>query len=323
MKLLNEKYKLEKIISYGSNAVMYKVKIKGKYYALRRQKISDSDALIIKGFEKKNLEDLISYSFILNIYINQILNNFNSSHFLKLYDYKLSKTNFKYPIDDFILKNKAFIEKTPQILDKFKEQDKMRYSVDTLTDLKDGDLDEIINTLNKKQIYSLFIQIFYALNILHSNNILHNDPNIKNICYIKTNIKNIKIFNLLVPTYGYIYSLIDYESSIFISMNSNIKIWDFLLKNNNQSDFLRLLINILTFDKETKLEDNNYDYEHIMFLLSMIKNNPNDDKPIKNNKYFYLLNQGRLTYTDIKYFIKYSNNYVKLIKYFYNLISKK
>ena len=27
---------------------MYKVKIKGKYYALKRQKISDSDALIIQ-----------------------------------------------------------------------------------------------------------------------------------------------------------------------------------------------------------------------------------------------------------------------------------
>ena len=186
-------------------------------------------------------------------------------------------------------------------------------------------MQDLLFCFDNLALISLIIQIVYALNLFHSKNILHNDAHTQNICYIKTNIKNIKIFNLSVPTYGYIYiySLIDYDSSKIISINSNTKIWDFLSKYNNQTDFLKFLLNILIFDKETKLDDEKYDFEHIMFLLTIIKNNPNDDKSIKNNKYFYLLNQCKLNYTEIKYFIKYLNNYDKLIKYFYNLICKK
>ena len=60
---MNSNYKLDNIINYGYEAVVYKIKIKGKYYALRRQKIEESTYKIltnlkkIKKFKNDNLLD--------------------------------------------------------------------------------------------------------------------------------------------------------------------------------------------------------------------------------------------------------------------------
>ena len=55
-------YKIIKIINYGLSAVTYKIKIKNKYYALRREKILDSEfnSIIYKNLESDNLTDLFN-----------------------------------------------------------------------------------------------------------------------------------------------------------------------------------------------------------------------------------------------------------------------
>ena len=45
---------------------------------------------------------------------------------------------------------------------------------------------------------------------MHLYDFYHRDLRRKNICFIKTNLLYIKIFNKKNPTYGYIFSLIDY-----------------------------------------------------------------------------------------------------------------
>ena len=80
--------------------------------------------------------------------------------------------------------------------------------------MKDGVLSDIMTNLNKKQVYSLIIQISYAFHLMHINNYIHGDPFSKNICYKKTKLKKIKILDLDIPTYGYIFSLIDYGTIV-------------------------------------------------------------------------------------------------------------
>jgi hypothetical protein len=68
-------------------------------------------------------------------------------------------------------------------------------------------------------IYSFIIQIVYALNLMHTNGFFHRDIHGKNICYKKTSIKTINIFNMKIPTFGYLFSIIDYKSVISNKFN--------------------------------------------------------------------------------------------------------
>jgi len=142
-------YKIIKIINYGLSAVTYKIKIKNKYYALRREKILDSEfnSIIYKNLESDNLTDLFnktSNSLIKNIYFNKFINTLNIDHFLILYNYKLGKTNFKFP----------------------------------LRDLNDQLNKKHYNELNKSNIF-----------INNSDNYMHTDISVKNICYKNINKK--------------------------------------------------------------------------------------------------------------------------------------
>jgi len=194
-------YKLDKIIHYGANAANYKVKINKKYYAIRRQKISDSDANIIKNIDFNNLSNIynnVNIRLIKFIYVGLVMNKINKDHFLNIYNINLIEEK-KYMIprmdrhEDWYLKN-------------YEEMKTFNYCFDIITELKDGNFFMIRDKLNKKQLYSAIIQIIYALYLMHSNDFYHDDIHEANICFIKTNIKNLNI-----PTYGYIFTIIDYE----------------------------------------------------------------------------------------------------------------
>ena len=96
-------FKLNKIISNGLSAIIYKIKIKGKYYAYRREKILPEDLHIFKDIEQDNLQSLLnktSNNTSKNIYFNKFINTLDTNHFLILYKYKFSKSNFQLSLSN-------------------------------------------------------------------------------------------------------------------------------------------------------------------------------------------------------------------------------
>ena len=153
---------------------------KSEYYVLKKLNIPKSECnnfyKIIKNTNKKLYKI---------IYFNKFINKINDSHFDKLYSYKILKDNFKY-----------------------------NYYLKIITDLKDDTLYSMCKNKkwnNKNEFYSMVIQIIYALYLMHSYDFYHADLHWNNIMYSKTNIKSIKILNFNVPTYGYIWTIINYS----------------------------------------------------------------------------------------------------------------
>ncbi len=56
--------------------------------------------------------------------------------------------------------------------------------------------------------------MIYAIHLINKEGYYHNDTHWKNIAYIETNKKYIKLFNKSIETCGYIYSIIDYGENI-------------------------------------------------------------------------------------------------------------
>ena len=52
--------------------------------------------------------------------------------------------------------------------------------------------------------------MIYTFSILIDNNYIHRDAHPKNIMYKKTAKKTMKINNMIIPTFGYHWYLIDY-----------------------------------------------------------------------------------------------------------------
>jgi len=318
--MTNNNYKLDNIINHGYEAVIYKIKIKGKYYTLRRQKIEESTYKILKNFKKLNkfknddLLDLIipvnqvnDDNVILNIYFNTFINTIDTNHFTILYKYNIGESNFIMPITDIEKNNEKLLKNVNRF-------NSLKYCIDTITDLKDGVLSDIMTNLNKKQVYSLIIQISYALHLMHINNYIHGDPYSKNICYKKTKLKKIKILNLDIPTYGYIFSLIDYGIIVNYKFTQR-SIDKFIFNYTPSKDFMFFLMYGIF---NIWLNDN----KQLYYLIIKIQNNPHDKSIIKDEN-FHIFDTTLLNYAETKKFILLMNDSPKLIKFFYNLLSLK
>ena len=302
------------IINYGATAITYKIKIKGKYYAYRREKISTEDFNMLKDIEKDNLESLLNktskHQIIRNIYFNKFINTLNTTHFLILKKYKFTKADYKVPLVEGLKVYDWCIPHNTKI-------NNFKYSFDTITDLKDGNLNDIYNIITKHEVYSLIIQIIYALHLIHINDFMHNDLTSTNICYKKTKTKYIKILGLSIPTYGYIFSLIDYDTVSSLKFK-NRSIDKYMNDNPYVENLHFLLISIFNMLYNMKGWENN---DKLFNLIYKIRNNPHD-KSILNDPNFNLFESLLLNYEETKNYILLMNDKIKLIKYFYKLIKK-
>lgn len=151
-------YILGKLISVGWSGACYNIKIENDPldYALRRTKINNNNAKILKNINSNDLSNLLDNPInmlIRFIYVGIIMYNINKNHFLHIIDFKMIK-NAKYmiPFDNGNKNNDNYI----------KDHNKMnsyKYCFDIITDLKDGSFNEIYKKLNKKQFLSAMIQI--------------------------------------------------------------------------------------------------------------------------------------------------------------------
>jgi hypothetical protein len=129
------------------------------------------------------------------------------NHFMKLYDYKFSEQcthiqKYGVPLDIFPDNMQA----------QFKKLAESPYCIIKVFDLKGGSIGSLFDSgkLSQNQIYSMIIQITYAISIMMKYRYIHGDLHDGNITYTKTDKKTITINNQKVPTFGYIYSIIDY-----------------------------------------------------------------------------------------------------------------
>lgn len=134
-----------------------------------------------------------------------------------------------------------------------KELAKSKYCSMKVYSLVDNTLGQIINSLSKEEIYSFIIQYSYIIHLLETNGYVHGDVHQFNIGVVKTDKKYIKIFKYLVPTFGYIFKLIDFGKVEKIKKVS-------LKKHKNEMDFLMTILisnkPFLNYIKRNKIEIN-------------------------------------------------------------------
>jgi hypothetical protein len=297
-------------IGYGNNATIFKKKIKSNYFAVRQQKVHKSEALEYeKHFTNDDILENTDTNHKMNrfIYFNKFINTINKHHFLTLYKYEIDKCNFKQKILPWAENNEYFINKN-------KEYIKSKVCVSLIHDLKEGNVQFIYNAFknDKKCVYSMLIQILYALHLMHSNGYYHTDINNDDVAYIKTNIKTLNIFNLQIPTYGYIYSIIGYSS--VLSNKFKLSKWEIqriITEQLHIKDNLSLIYHII-FD--ANCPDNTFLQDILINMRYNPDNKVSDDIKLKFNNYL-------LNYEDAIFFIKNADNTKKLINYFYTKIN--
>ncbi len=76
-------------------------------------------------------------------------------------------------------------------------------------------LSNVLYTLTQQQIYSLLLQVSYAMRLMHKNNFIHGDLHVGNVAAIKTLQRGtVRLGSVSVPTYGYHWKLIDFGMTL-------------------------------------------------------------------------------------------------------------
>jgi|APSaa5957512622_1039677.scaffolds.fasta_scaffold103323_1 serine/threonine protein kinase len=211
-----------KQIGVGAFGTIYMVKYDDKYYAMKIQKIHNWQT---KPSTEHNIWREIYFAKIMSKYPEQ---------FSKIYCYQLiNNCSHVQPLYS------KYHRKRIQSLSKSK------YCIKMIFDIKDGIIKDLMKNehLTDKQLYSFVAQLLYALYIMKKHNFTHADIHNRNIAYKKTNNKTIKLGDISVNTYGYIYSLIDYGNAI-------------------HPKFKRL-----TDENKQRLDNDIFDMKWFMFLL--------------------------------------------------------
>jgi len=125
-----------------------------------------------------------------------------------------------------------------RLQNKLKKIASSEYCVRKIFDLVDGDLTKIFNKLSIKQVYSMIIQLTWAIKLLHSNHYIHGDIHGGNIGWKGTTKKYIQIEKYNIPTFGYLFKMIDFGLSMSKSDISNKK---------EENYFNNFLLNELAF----------------------------------------------------------------------------
>jgi serine/threonine protein kinase len=324
-------YSIIQEFGYGMFATVYKIQTPNKKkYALKIQHIKKSD---IKPNPKSSIWEEINFS------IN--FANKYPTQFVKLYEYDFIngckyKQKYSFDISQF----------PPSLQKKFAQLSSSSYCVRIVYDLIDGNLYELEGKLTVKQIYSMIIQLTYTIQLLHSANYVHGDIHNRNIGWIKTGkTTKIKLGKLNIPTYGYIFKLIDYGmvSNGLNKMTKKEKV-EFV---NNFENELVLLVHFMVdsaiydYNNENKINmDFNADYAKFkktryynliykystnkyiqMFLFDILF--PDQYQSITFGEYYVKTIPRKLfiPFEDIEYFILNYKTPNLIIKYFNNKLS--
>ena len=191
------KYKIIKELGHGMIGTVYLISV---------PKSKTRYALKIERIEKRDLKPNSKSSVWREINFCKKFASKYPEQFIQMLEYDFIDTCTH--IQTYSYEPKLFSQ---QVQNKLNRLESSEYCVRKVFDLVDGELHQLINKLNLKQIYSMIIQVTYSINLLHSNNYIHGDIHDRNIGWIKTpSNKQIQINRTKVPTFGYNFKLIDY-----------------------------------------------------------------------------------------------------------------
>ena len=222
--MILSKYSIIQELGYGMFAMVYKIQTPNKKkYALKIQRVKKLDLN-----PKSSVWEEINFS------IN--FANKYPTQFIKLYEYDfIDKCNIKQKYSFDVSQFPISLQK------KFSQLSSSPYCARMVYDLIDGNLYELDGKLSHKQIYSMIIQLTYTIQFLHSANYVHGDIHNRNIGWIKTGKKTkIKLGKLNIPTYGYIFKLIDY-GMVMNSSNEMTKKEKVEFKNNLENELVLII----------------------------------------------------------------------------------
>jgi len=333
--------KIIKKLGHGYKGTVYLVKYKNKEYAFKIEKILENllkqsgNKELFSGVKtKENTEKNISKSLIRRYFpkeyteINfsiKFANKYNNQ-FIKLYNYNIiNNCTHKQKI------NVPLKRLHNNIVNKIKKLRKSKYCFIRLYSLVDTTLDKIKNKLSIKQIYSMLIQLSYINYLLKKNNYLYGDMNLYNIGVVKTNKKYIKILNKKIPTFGYIFKLIDfgtvskyknkeyfYELTQVISyyLIDYTKLYNKIEYNNN--NIIKKILKLNEYKLLSKYTNNN----ELKYILFTIIYPEKYQKIIFKNKFNKIIYPKlRCNIEDIIYLIKNNNKINNIINYFLDKIN--
>jgi len=235
-------------------------------YADKRINLKKNTFYKSKNFEIKLIgkgREAIIYEVIIPETINFVIKKYFEKDSTKDSDHLRTEIDFAQYIIEIITSKISphYIVPHPNLIDSNK----------TILELGDGQFRELIkyNKLNDDQWLSLLFQISYSFFVLFDKyQIVHNDPNLENIMYIKTKENKIKysimdreiVYNFIIPTFGKLITLTDYghtriinHKTGFIEMSHNLFLgyYSYDLKK-----FLKHLTKKIVFDISHK-----YSYE--------------------------------------------------------------
>jgi broad specificity phosphatase PhoE len=174
---------------------------------------------------------------------------------------------------------------------KYNEQ--KEYLIDMILERKQGTVYEIIESLTKNQIMTVFIQSLYALYIMNTYGYYHCDAKSDNICYSEISDTYLLLGKFgKIQTHGYQISLIDYDNVLndkFVldavdkkiltdNVNHNVDLWNLIdsillrntliynkiktgkkgIKPKELMDLIKLFFSV-QYNKETAILEKTYD----------------------------------------------------------------
>ena len=230
-----------------------------------------------------------------------------------------------------------------KIRDKIYDIAKSNLCIRKVYELIDGVLDDVIDLLSQKQLYSFILQYSYIILLLQKKGYSHGDIHGGNIGYIKTNEKFVKILNNNIPTYGYIFKLIDYgfvKNKTNKLSNENKELYQKIFNYEGNLGFILTLLyddyNFYNYLIENKINYNNEELysnflkstefdtvkylsnnDYICFLLYKILFIEKYQKSILKKKFKKVIEPIiRTDLFDILYFVKFYGNTYDIINYF-------
>lgn len=232
VKVTLDSVKRGKLIGRGTQAIAWSAKDKdGKdNYVIKIRYITRIDSEM-KSYDSSSVRREIR--FLRDLYDEY--GAYAERHFSTLYDYYVGKSGVQE--------------------DKYKSEgmritSKYNYIFISLSDKKDGDLHKIYKKLDQGQWFSMLAQISFALHMMQSLKWTHHDVWSRNITYnIVDKDKKIKVFDKYIPTFGYIWSLIDYGD---VEYQRNKGTDDFAEIINLASGYEDIVENPLSQDPESK-----------------------------------------------------------------------
>ena len=305
-KIKNDSYNLNnyKIIKYIKNGQV------GSVYLIENNTTHKQYAYKIGKIPEELYKKEFNILYIINKFKNDVIKKYPYL-FMKIYEIGIIN-NCKYIQDTYnIYERSSYINSN--------------YCVYSIMSLVNGSLNSIYYTLNNIQKISFLIQFFLILKILKINMYIHTDIHVANICFIKSNLKFIKVLDYKIPIYGYIYQLIDYDSISIINNRNNNNINNNIKKNIINIYIILIKLMIINKDKFLKyVNDNkiNIDNYYIKKKIYSTK------KYNLIKKYFYL-NCDSYFYRKIQninlynlYQIFYLEDYQKIVlgRHFKNVI---